>query len=75
MDSLSIMGRAVFEVSIKVIFKRACSATDTRFDTFQYMNNKCTDQTLSAWMCRLVCTFVVPIPLKVGFLASGPLLM
>ena len=42
-----------------------------RYGPFQYMNNKCADQTV--WMCRLVCTFVVCKP--VGFLALGPLLI
>ena len=47
----------------------ACSKL--RYVTFQNANNRGADQT--AWMRRLVCTFVVRKPPKTGFLASRPI--
>ena len=39
-------------------------------DTFQKANNKGADQ--SAWVCRLVCAFVVLKPQRPVFLHQGP---
>ena len=50
--------KPVFGVSDKASFKPNSTATET-------------DQ--SAWMCRLVCAFVVCKPRKTGFLASKPI--
>ena len=43
----------------------------SRYDTFQWANNKSADQTVR--MRRLVCAFVVRNPPKTGFLASSPI--
>ena len=43
----------------------------SRYDTVQYMNNKGADQTVR--MRRLVCTFVVRKPPKIGFLVLRPI--
>ena len=74
--------KPVFGVSDKARLKPVSSATETSFKIgislvaslnmifSEKVNNKGADQ--SAWMGRLVCTFVVPKSPKTGFLALRP---
>ena len=63
-----VMRKPVFRGSDQVRLKLACSASlrlenfgysNYRYYTIYAANNKDTDQT--AWMCRLICIFIVHI--------------
>ena len=60
--------KPVFGVSYIARLKPFSSATETRYDTFQYANNKGADQTAQSGL-HLCCS---QIP-KIGFLVSRPM--